>query len=634
MAPIRVNDGLWTNVEDEILKAAIAKYGLNQWSRVSSLLTRKNATQCKLRWQEWLDPRIKKHDWSVDEDKQLLNLAILRPNQWSSIALILNRTANQCIERYQELLTDHTSLENMLDPNDKTLTSKLLLTGNIENAGLNKSTSHLESTGVNHESMPSRPDDAELNEDEREMIMEAKARLANTQGKKAKRKAREKILEESKHIAELLRRRELKKVGLGSKMKFKKKYGNQMDYTADIAFERRPQSGPFDIESELSRNQIETDSYSKSVNVKGTFNQEIEALKRKEKKRQQQNKKYDEISESRIKRGYYEMNPNENYTNELSKRRKFTFSDDFATADVDKLIESTVQSIKDKNTGKSLVFSRKNLEDVNKEPSEKKLAKEDTRKEKEERKHLLDVLQTLADPEDDFDVEMFDLDNKQPIISITKSKVKSERRLIDKTEKKRRDRAKLDQLKQKLDELEVPQSVKRGLPLINTFNLAYPALHEIDSMFLKLTQGQHKQFDSDNISELESTIKIWSEVENRIESSLSEVNKYDALIANNLHTLNSDTIVKMIRFYTMKSNQMENDIRAAYFQKRSECRIDDTLKEIEVLRNETEHADFETWVYSKMYEIDNEITDTRKSVLQKELDNVNSLLDVVISSSD
>ena len=75
MAPVYVKGGMWTNVEDEILKAAIAKYGLNQWSRVSSLLTRKNAKQCKLRWQEWLDPRIKKLDWSPEEDKRLLNLA-------------------------------------------------------------------------------------------------------------------------------------------------------------------------------------------------------------------------------------------------------------------------------------------------------------------------------------------------------------------------------------------------------------------------------------------------------------------------------------------------------------------------------------------------------------------------------
>jgi len=35
--------GYWKNSEDEILKAAIIKYGFNQWSRISSLIPRKAA---------------------------------------------------------------------------------------------------------------------------------------------------------------------------------------------------------------------------------------------------------------------------------------------------------------------------------------------------------------------------------------------------------------------------------------------------------------------------------------------------------------------------------------------------------------------------------------------------------------
>ena len=42
-----------------------------------------------------------------------------------------------------------------------------------------------------------------MDEDELEMLSEARARLANTQGKKAKRKAREKQLEEARRLASL-----------------------------------------------------------------------------------------------------------------------------------------------------------------------------------------------------------------------------------------------------------------------------------------------------------------------------------------------------------------------------------------------------------------------------------------------
>jgi len=80
------------------------KYGKNQWSRIASLLHRKSAKQCKARWFEWLDPSIKKTEWSREEDEKLLHLAKLMPTQWRTIAPIVGRTASQCLERYEYLL--------------------------------------------------------------------------------------------------------------------------------------------------------------------------------------------------------------------------------------------------------------------------------------------------------------------------------------------------------------------------------------------------------------------------------------------------------------------------------------------------------------------------------------------------
>ena len=69
-----VKGGIWKNTEDEILKAAVMKYGLNQWSRISSLLVRKSAKQCKERWYEWLDPKIKKTEWTKIEEEMLADV--------------------------------------------------------------------------------------------------------------------------------------------------------------------------------------------------------------------------------------------------------------------------------------------------------------------------------------------------------------------------------------------------------------------------------------------------------------------------------------------------------------------------------------------------------------------------------
>jgi len=58
---------------------------------------------------------------------------------------------------------------------------------------------------------------------EKEMLSEARARLANTKGKKAKRKARERQLEEARRLAVLQKKRELKAAGIIMRHKSKKR---------------------------------------------------------------------------------------------------------------------------------------------------------------------------------------------------------------------------------------------------------------------------------------------------------------------------------------------------------------------------------------------------------------------------
>lgn len=61
-------------------------------------------SQCKARWYEWLDPSIKKTEWSREEEERLLHLAKLMPSQWRTIAPLVGRTAGQCLEHYEKLL--------------------------------------------------------------------------------------------------------------------------------------------------------------------------------------------------------------------------------------------------------------------------------------------------------------------------------------------------------------------------------------------------------------------------------------------------------------------------------------------------------------------------------------------------
>ncbi|KAF7886221.1 hypothetical protein EAF00_010324 [Botryotinia globosa] len=243
-----VKGGVWTNIEDEILKASVSKYGLNQWARVSSLLARKTPKQCKARWSEWLDPGIRKIEWSKEEDEKLLHLAKLMPTQWRTIAPIVGRTATQCLERYQKLLDEAEQKE----------AGELGLGG--PDGGENKAPSADDvrrlrpgEVDPDPESKPARPDTVDLDEDEKEMLSEARARLANTQGKKAKRKARERQLEETRRLAVLQKRRELKNAGINIKVVNRKK--GMMDYNADIPFEKAPAPGFYDTGDESIQNE-------------------------------------------------------------------------------------------------------------------------------------------------------------------------------------------------------------------------------------------------------------------------------------------------------------------------------------------------------------------------------------------
>eukprot|EP01130_Rhizamoeba_saxonica_P012144 TRINITY_DN5096_c0_g1_i1.p1 TRINITY_DN5096_c0_g1~~TRINITY_DN5096_c0_g1_i1.p1 ORF type:complete len:778 (-),score=246.58 TRINITY_DN5096_c0_g1_i1:24-2357(-) len=252
---VLVRGGVWKNTEDEILKAAVMKYGKNQWARIASLLARKSAKQCKARWNEWLDPSIKKTEWSREEEEKLLHLAKIMPCQWRTIAPRVGRTAAQCLEHYEKLLDAAT--EGGYDAADD---PRRLRPGEID---------------PNPESKPALPDRVDMEEEEKEMLQEARARLANTQGKKAKRKAREKQLEEARRLAALQKTRELKAAGINVPRKVKVKKGFA-DLNKEIPFLHKPPPGFFPTASERDRERKERED----PNFNPVLIQQIEGKRR------------------------------------------------------------------------------------------------------------------------------------------------------------------------------------------------------------------------------------------------------------------------------------------------------------------------------------------------------------------
>lgn len=256
--PIYVRGGLWTNIEDQILKAAVQKYGVHQWSKIASLLQKKNARQCEIRWNEYLNPTLNFEEFTKEEDKKLLELVRTLPNQWRTISELMGRPSQQCIERYNILLETELS---KTDGEATTSANSAISTS----FGFKPNEIH-----PSAETQKAKPDNDELDEDEREMLSEARARLLNTQGKKATRKVRERMLEESKRIAQIQKRRELKQAGINTSLKkSKKKYENEIDYNADVVYEIVPPAVLYDVTRENERTQKALQDFERNIAKKG-----------------------------------------------------------------------------------------------------------------------------------------------------------------------------------------------------------------------------------------------------------------------------------------------------------------------------------------------------------------------------
>ncbi|KAL6944895.1 hypothetical protein ACO0QE_002337 [Hanseniaspora vineae] len=270
--PIYVKGGSWTQTEDQILKAAVAKYGLQKWNKIASLIVKKTGAQCKQRWEEYLNPLLNFQNFTTTDDTKLMELAKYYPNQWRTIADIMGRTPQLCIDRYNHLISKLASTDMGLaegpvgsynfkvgetNPNNETLPAKPSV---VSSASKNKNLSEKEQLKLQG-----------LVDDEREMVADAKARLMNTQGRKASKKARERMLEESKKIALIQKRRELKQAGIITKLDppKKTKYDNDIDYNAEVVYEHQPLPGRFATSKEAFIDEKKKEKFEKKVDREG-----------------------------------------------------------------------------------------------------------------------------------------------------------------------------------------------------------------------------------------------------------------------------------------------------------------------------------------------------------------------------
>lgn len=102
----RTTKGHWTKEEDSLLRAAVLKYDAKNWKKIAECLHGRTDVQCLHRWQKVLNPNLIKGPWTPEEDKLVLLLVEKNgPQKWTHIAEHLpGRIGKQCRERWHNHL--------------------------------------------------------------------------------------------------------------------------------------------------------------------------------------------------------------------------------------------------------------------------------------------------------------------------------------------------------------------------------------------------------------------------------------------------------------------------------------------------------------------------------------------------
>jgi len=101
----KIKRGRWTEEEDKRLTLAVHAYENYNWIKIQKHVPGRTDVQCRERWCNILDPKLKDGPWTKEED-ELLMKAIEKHGigKWSKIAEeVPSRTDNQCWRRWKQL---------------------------------------------------------------------------------------------------------------------------------------------------------------------------------------------------------------------------------------------------------------------------------------------------------------------------------------------------------------------------------------------------------------------------------------------------------------------------------------------------------------------------------------------------
>ena len=92
--------GPWTEEEDWRVLQLVEQHGPQRWTTIAEHLTGRMGKQCRERWHNHLNPRIKKINWSSEEEWILFLMHRKHSNKWADIAKVLDGRTDNTIKNH------------------------------------------------------------------------------------------------------------------------------------------------------------------------------------------------------------------------------------------------------------------------------------------------------------------------------------------------------------------------------------------------------------------------------------------------------------------------------------------------------------------------------------------------------